>query len=232
MYKKLEAINTANHKEASIKPVESIAYAKEHASAPVTLGEFYQACKDYPVVFAKDVHDEWSAVAIFGLKEKENLFIKDDKWDSRSYLPAFFRKYPFIFARQDDTNLVLAVDKEYIDPAGGDENRKLFTTEGQNSTFLEGIMQFLNEYQKDAKRTANFIKALDELELLEMKNIQITDTAGEKFAINGFYVVNEEKLQHLSKKKQEKICNEGLMPFITAHQISLSSTQKLLAMRG
>lgn len=231
MYKNIEAINKEVHKNSAVKEITNIEFAKDVSSAVVTLGEFYSACKDYPVVFTKDKEGSWSAIAILGIKDGENLFVKDGKWDIRSYIPAFFRRYPFIFAKQNDGNLVLAVENEYIENEAKDEKRKLFTNEGENSEFLNSIMLFLNDYQKDAMVTTNFIKHLDEMELLEEKNIQATDAKGEKFTINGFFAVNEEKLQHLGKKKKEKICNEGLSPFITAHLISLGCIQKLIAMR-
>ena len=52
----------------------------------------------------------------------------------------------------------------------------------------------------------------------------------EQFNTNSFFIVNEEKLKHLCKKRKEEICNKKVIPLITAHLISLSNIQKLGAM--
>lgn len=77
---------------AALKKLKSFAYAKELIHAPITVAEFYESCKDYPIVFAKDASESWSALALIGYKEKENLFI-DDKgiWEKNRYIPAFIR---------------------------------------------------------------------------------------------------------------------------------------------
>lgn len=75
--------------------------------------------------------------------------------------------------------------------------------------------------------TKEFVKQLDEWELLEEKIATVITPNQEQFNINGLYIVNEEKLKHLSKKKKDEICNKNAIPLITAHLISLSNIQKL-----
>ena len=68
---------------------------------------------------------------------------------------------------------------------------------------------------------------MEEWELLEEKIATIITQEQEQFNINGLFIVNEEKLKHLSKKKKEEICNKNAIPLITTHLISLSNIQKL-----
>jgi hypothetical protein len=74
MYKNLQPIHKSADKKKSIKEVKDFSYAKEQISAPITIAEFYEACKDYPIVFAKDANNTWMATVMLGYKEKENLF--------------------------------------------------------------------------------------------------------------------------------------------------------------
>ena len=67
---------------------------------------------------------------------------------------------------------------------------------------------------------------MNEWELLEEKNAKVVISKDEQYNINGFYVVNEEKLKHLSKKRKEELFNKNVTPLITAHLISLSNIQR------
>ena len=229
MYKNIEIVNKIAHKENSIKEVKDFSYAKNLTSAPITVTEFFEACKNYPILFAKDKNNDWFASVMLGFKENENIFV-DNKgnWDKLHYVPAFVRRYPFVFVEQNEQQqLLLGVEKEFLSIDKKDEKRKLFDDKDENTEFLNNVLNFLNQYQNDSIATKEFIKQLDEWELLEEKVATIINEKKEQFNINGFYIVNEEKLKHLSKKKKEEICNKNATALITAHLISLSNIQKL-----
>jgi Holliday junction resolvase len=229
MYKKLQPINKIEDKNKGIKEVKSFSYAKEQISVPLAITEFYEACKDYPILFAKDVNGSWMATAMLGYKEKENLFIDEEGvWEKQRYIPAHIRRYPFIYVNNTETKeLTLAVDGDYKSEDTQDEVRKLFLEDGTNSEFLNGVLRFLNQFHGDALATEKFIKQLENWDLLEEKVAQIVTPDGKNYNINGFYVVNEEKLKHLSKKKRDAIWDKNVMPLIIAHLISLSNIQKI-----
>lgn len=229
MYKQLEILNKVNHKNSSVKKVENFSYAKNLMSAPITAQEFFEACKCYPIFFAKDSKNNWFATAILGHKDDVNVFVDENGvWEKFNYIPAFVRRYPFVFVEhevEEKTDLLVAVDKDFL--SEDDENgRKIFTEDGENSEYLNGVLNFLNQFNLDSQATSDFIKQLEEWELLEEK-IATIEKDKEKFNINGFFVVNEEKLKNLSKKRKEEICNKNVSSLITAHLISLSNIQKL-----
>ena len=228
MYKNLEPINKIVDKDISIKEIKDYSFAKEQINSPITVSEFYEACKDYPIFFVKDNNNSWMATVMLGYKEKENTFV-DEKgiWSKYKYIPAHMRRYPFIFVTDSKTSqITLGVEKDYKIKTQENENRMLFDKEGKNSEFLDGILGFLNHYHKDSIETAAFVKQLDEWELLEEKNANVVVSKDEKYNVNGFYVVNEEKLKHLSKKRKEELCNKNAIPLITAHLISLSNIKR------
>ncbi|MFA6144986.1 MAG: SapC family protein [Sulfurimonas sp.] len=228
MYTNIELINTIIHKDTAIKAYDKFSYAQELISAPITVAEFYECCKDYPIVFVKDAENNWSASAMLGYEEKKNLFINDaGEWEKLRYVPASIRRYPFIYVAQENNQLSLGMESDAKSEAEADRERKLFDAEGKASEFLNGVLGFMNQFQNDATATNNFIKQLDEWELLEEKTAQIMTPDQKSYQINGFYVVNEEKLQHLSKKKKQDICDQNAYPLITAHLISLSNIQRM-----
>ncbi len=228
MYKNLEILNKINHKNKSVKEVKNFFYAQKLTSAPTTAAEFFEACKNYPIFFAKDKDNNWFASVILGYKENNNLFV-DEKgnWEKSHYIPAFVRKYPFVFIKEKNKdNLFLALDKDYLGDEKNNEVRKLFNDKGENTNILNNVLTFLNQFHVDSVATKEFVKQLDEWEILEEKTVIINDKK-EQFNISGLYVVNEEKLKNLSKKKKNDINDKNAMPLITAHLISLSNIQKL-----
>jgi hypothetical protein len=228
MYTNIELINTITHKDSAIKAYDSFSYAKEMINAPITVAEFYECCKDYPIVFVKDAENNWSASAMLGYEEKKNLFINDaGEWEKLRYVPASIRRYPFIYVAQENNQLSLGMESDAKSEAEADKERKLFDADGKASEFLNGVLGFMNQFQNDAVLTANFIKQLEEWELLEERTAQIMTPDQKNYQINGFYTINEEKLQHLSKKKKQDICDKDAYPLITAHLISLSNVQRM-----
>ena len=230
MYKNLEILNKITHKENSVKEIKDFSFAKNLINAPITVTEFFEACRNYPIFFAKDVNENWFASVLLGFKENENVFVNDKgEWDKLHYVPAFVRRYPFVFIEQNDNKeqLLVAIDKEYLISDKKDENRKLFDDKSENSEFLNNALNFLNQFQNDSIATKEFIKQLDDWELLEEKTATIITPNKEQFNITGLFIVNEDKLKHLSKKKKDEINDKNAIPLITAHLISLSNIQKL-----
>jgi hypothetical protein len=229
MYQDLEILNKINHKNNSVKEIKDFSYAKNLMNAPITITEFFEACKNYPILFTKDKDENWFASIMLGYKENENIFV-DDKgvWDKLHYVPAFVRRYPFIFVEQKNNDeLIVSLNKDSLIIDKKNESRKLFNDKGENTEFLNNVIGFLNQFYVDSMATKEFIKQLDEWELLEEKIATVITPNQEQFNINGLYIVNEEKLKHLSKKKKDEICNKNAIPLITAHLISLSNIQKL-----
>ncbi|MDD4506978.1 MAG: SapC family protein [Sulfurospirillaceae bacterium] len=229
MYQNIEIITTVMHSKCGVKAIDSFVYAKELVHAPITIAEFYESCKDYPIFFTKDANGIWSAITMLGYKEKENTFINAQGiWEKNRYIPAFIRRYPFVFATQPNTHeLALSFDVTCKEDKSTDMGRRFFDDETKITPFLQGVLNFLTQFQNDAKATAEFIKQLDDWGLLEAKTANIVTTTGETVTLEGFYIVNEEKLNHLSKKKKEELCTKKAIPLITAHLISLSNIQRL-----
>ena len=227
MYKKLEVLSKIEHKNKGVLEVTDFLYSKNLINAPIAISEFFEACKNYPIFFSKDKDGKWFSTVLLGYKENENLFVdKKGAWKELHYIPAFVRSYPFILSNNSERKeLLLAVEKESLSES--ETSKKLFDENGNNSEFLNGVLGFLNQFYSDTMATSEFIKQLEEWELLEEKVANVVNSKNEKYSLNGFFVVNEEKLKHLSKKKKDDICTKNAYALITAHLISLSNIHKL-----
>lgn len=76
------------------------AFARTLNAVPVTFTELQIAMRDYPVVFVSgDEGKTFRMVAALGLANRENLFLRGDAWEPGTYVPAYFRRYPFCMTR-------------------------------------------------------------------------------------------------------------------------------------
>jgi SapC len=231
MYKNVEAINQVAHKNKSLKELKDFSLTREMISVPVSFNEFYEACRDYPIFFAKDAQGEWFATALLGVNNKNLYLDENGQWKKGAYIPAFFRRYPFILVKSDENNeesLTLAIDARTLEDTNESNKARAFFNDNNTPTeFAKGAMNFLLELDNSAKATSELIKDLDEWELLIEQSAHIVDAEGDTHTINGFFTVNEEKLNHLSDKKKQDICKKGAIPLITAHLISLGNIRRM-----
>src|SRR6202035_1680427 len=106
------------------------------------------------------------------------------QWGAK-YIPAFVRRYPFVFSRSGD-RFVLCVDEEF--PGINQEGRgqPLFAADGKPSPYLDNVLTFLQEYQAQFLRTLQFCARIKELDLLEPMQAQGTIESGTRLSLCGY----------------------------------------------
>ena len=225
-YKKPVAVNRDQHRSTKIGAVPSMAFAAATNSVPLSGVEFIEACKEYPIVFAK-VGDRKVPVALLGLRDDENLFVDaEGKWDAQ-YVPAFVRRYPFVLAESSDDQFVVCID-EASTAFNAKEGQALFDKKGANTPFLEGALNFLNAYQAQMKRTEEFVKQLDAKGMFTEMSAKTELADGRQFLFNGLYVIDEQKLLAFKEKEAAELLKSGEAGWIYAHLISLSNMSRLV----
>ena len=113
IYETVVPLTFATHRHSSVEIGRSFAFSSKINSVPLTAIEFREAQADYPIVFAGNKEGVMPAV-ILGLREGENLYLSSDgKWDAR-YIPAFVRRYPFVFSKSDDGERIQSVHRRAI----------------------------------------------------------------------------------------------------------------------
>src|SRR5262245_38924612 len=185
IYETAVPVTSGRHGKCSVE-VADYNFSRSVNAVPLVAAEFPDAAAEYAIVFAGegDVH---MPVAILGAREKENLYLSaEGGWQGR-YIPAFVRRYPFVFSNGKEPNTyTLCVDEAYQGLNYRGRGQPLFTEEGRPSSFVESVLGFLQEYTAQASRTQAFCKRLDELQLLEPKQVQFTLPTGEKMSLKGF----------------------------------------------
>jgi len=225
-YEKPVALNRTAHKSAKVGAVSDFLFAAKTNSVMLTSVEFVEACKEYPVVFAR-AGDKVVPVALLGLRDDENVFVDiKGKWDAR-YIPAFVRRYPFVLAETGGDELTVCID-EASAAFNAEAGEALFDAKGNNSAFLESALNFINAYQAQFRRTEAFVKHLETLSLFTQMSAKAEMADGRNYLLNGLMAVDEQKLLSLDKTKTQALLKTGELGWIYAHLVSLSNMSRLV----
>lgn len=231
MTKQLLIYNTAvpisrqRHATSFLEPATHFGFSRDINSVPLTAVEFPMAVRDYPIVFAGNPGEITPAV-ILGLRGDQNLFLTPDLTWAVKYVPAFIRRYPFIFSRVDD-RFLLCVDEEYEGFNSDGRGQPFFTPEGETAPFVATVMAFLQEYQNQFQRTQTFCSRIERLGLLEPMQAQVVSDGGETTLLSGFLAVSRAKLKALPADKLAELAGTDELELLYLHMQSLNNFESL-----
>jgi hypothetical protein len=202
---------------------------------PLSYTEFGVAARDFPIVFtSNDNGKSYAAVAVLGLGQNENLFVRGGAWEAGSYVPAYVRRYPFCMARvtmnnSEQQNRLICIEKAFL----SEDGEKLFDGEGKPVEKWAPIERLLREYEADLDRTREMCAIVADYALLEPFTMQATQSAGgQPLNLAGMFRVKEEKLEHLNAAQHKNLFKKGIVGRIYAHLLSLENFGRLLQRRA
>ncbi|MGK0169365.1 MAG: hypothetical protein ACI9W2_001086 [Gammaproteobacteria bacterium] len=160
--------------------------------------------------------------AILGTRDGENLFLDHGGMWSAKYVPAFIRRYPFVFARPDaGENFTLCIDEQFSGCNQDGRGERMFDADGEQTQYLATVLEFLKRYQIQFELTRPFCARLRELELLEPMRAQFRFDSGEESSLGGFMAVNRERLKALDDNKLGEMMRGDEIELIYLHLQSL-----------
>ncbi len=158
----------------------------------------------------------------------ESLAINHEgKWIT-SYIPSFIRKYPFAIASTEGNSnqKVILIDEE-SELVSTVEGNPLFLENGEQSEILKNGIKFLTSYEKQFTITKNVAKIIADSGILEEREIAVGEGDEKQVLVNGFKVVNREKLNKLSDDILADWVRKGVITMIDAHLKSLDNINTL-----
>ncbi len=232
IYKNPIFINSVVHKSVRVAPVTRYQFASNLNSVLTVGQEFLEAAKFFPVVFSRNESGQMVPVSILGLRTGENIFVaKDGVWREGAYVPAFFRRYPFILASNigPDSSFAVCVDSSY--EGFGDKNGMLlFDRDGNQTQEFKKVIEFLQNYQLQFEKTKAFMSLIEGYGLFKEVTANITMPTGAKIGFAGLLMIDEEALLELADDRVLHLFREGYLTWIYAHLYSLSNFRSLMAM--
>jgi len=216
------------HEKWSLAPRADYEFASHSNSVPLAAAEFPAAAGEYAIVFAGQ-EGAISPVAILGLKPDENLYLDEThQWEAR-YIPAFVRRYPYVFSKsKEGDKLILCIDEQYGGWNQEGDGQALFDENGEHTEYLGKILNFVEDYQRQSERTQAFCRKLGELELLEPMAARFKLPSGDKAQLTGFMAIDRDKLKALSGDTLAELARTGGLDLMYAHLQSLRNLEKVL----
>src|SRR5215207_3845484 len=217
IYETAVPVSSLHHAKACVEVGRNYEFSKNVNSVPLMAVEFAFAASEYAIVFA-GTEDNLMPAVILGMRDKENLFLDAASTWQAKYVPAFVRRYPFVFSSSSDgKTFTLCIDEAFSGFNREERGQRLFTDDGKPSGFTDNVLKFVQEYQRQFDRTRAFCQKLKELELLESMQAQVSLTTGEKTALTGFMAVNREKLKGLAGKKLAELVKTDELELLYLH---------------
>jgi len=228
MYGKPEALNADLHADLRYKSGGApFTKAEGIHLVPLLVGEFAQAMMHYPIIFAGE---EKTPLAVMGLAEGQNFFIKDGHVEEGAYVPAYLRRHPFTLASAGEDQFVVCIDRDEAGFVTGDEGEALFAN-GEPTEFTKHAMNFLTEFQSETTRTGAFIQMLNQADLFEVKNTVFL-VNGQSEPVAEYFAVSEERLAALSDEQLVQLVRSGALSAVQTHLLSLQRWNNLLSRRA
>ena len=228
-YKMVVPVTSERHGDLYVKAASDYEFARHSNSVPVMAVEFPSAALEYPLVFAGN-DEAIMPLAILGVEADENRFV-DDKgaWNAK-HIPAFVRRYPFVFSKSEDGDkFFLCIDEKFSGCNREGRGERLFDSDGERTQYLGGVLNFVKEYQVQFNRTRIFCDKLRELELLEPMQAQFKLPSGQQKSLTGFMAINRDKLKALPADTLAELAKTDELELIYIHLQSMKNFSAMLA---
>ena len=225
MYVAPVPLDREKHAALAIARLERpFAFAATVHFAPMAITEFAIAAHDLPILFAQD-GQQIAPVALTGPTAGTNVFVSDGAWTGR-YIPAFFRRYPFVSATSQDGQEIVLVEPSWpgFVTEGGEP---LFDTERQPTDTLKQALQLVESFANDMRATIAFTAELKRLDLLRPIKVDLDDGQGKAASVDGVMVIDETRFGALPDAEHLFLRKSGYLVPIIAHLMSLANLREL-----
>jgi hypothetical protein len=187
--------------------------------------EFRSIQAHYPIVFARMQDGSFTPLALFGFREKQNVFLTSAGWDA-SYVPMMIERAPFFIGNANNGQVIhVDIESPRVSRAAGE---RLFDDAGAGTAYLEHVGSLLATINDGIAATAPFTAALVEHNLLEPFVLDIELRGGEPQRFTGFHTIREEKLAPLDGNALAKLHERGFLQAIYMVIASLSQFRVLI----
>lgn len=229
----LVELNNTTHKDLKIKNTAVIDHIATQHLMSLRATELGQAATCFPIFATKNSHNEfWTFSAMTSFAPEQNLFVDNDKFNA-IYRPTGIQSYPFYLMnspkKENTYSVGILEDQGDFSKTTGEA---LFNEKGEPTDATKRRVQLLEaDVLKDAQ-TANFCKALEELDLFKSINMNVLLLDGDSKRIKGLHVINEDRFKNLTIEEIDKLHKSGYLMAIHAMMISILQVNKLIALNN
>lgn len=229
IYENAVPLSSEAHRDLSVRHEGGYGFAAGLNSVPLLTAEFTATVPHLAIVFAGEGPAMMPA-ALLGLRADENLFVTaTGAWDG-AYIPAFLRRYPFVFAQDpaDAERLTLCIDEAYSGVNRDGRGERLFDSDGNRTVFLSQSLQFATDYHAQHRLTQEFCARLVALDLMEDATATATLPGGKVLTLTGFKFVSAAKLRALPDHEVLALFRSDMLGLIHQHLASLGAIRQMI----
>ena len=230
MFETLEALRSDRHADLRFTPVSDFGFAAGYHLAPLGAAEVGETARHMPIVFLP-AGSAGAGVpqALMALGPGRNDYVAEDRAWTGGYVPAHFRRYPFILGRLGGGSgeYALMIDSEAPHFAGeGDAGEPLFNADGSPTDLVARARDFARWFHGQTERAREQVRKLEEAGVLVDR--QLTLTRGEtEGTVRGLRLVDMDQVRALPDETLGEWVRTGVMDLVHAHLLSLGHIQHL-----
>jgi hypothetical protein len=198
-FKNPQPVDAVRHANAGIQKDVGFAFARNTNSVPITIHEFVEVARSYPIVFTQE--EIPMPLAVLGMKDKNPFVDSAGRWKSGHYVPGYVRKYPFALLEVPDRQqFVLCVDEGAPHFQADHPELPLYKGKEPAEVAQEAI-ELCRKYNGHYLGTQQFGSMLKNSALLEQKELHAEVPGKERYALGGFQLLSEEKWNSMPDKE-------------------------------
>ncbi|HKE92704.1 MAG TPA: SapC family protein, partial [Povalibacter sp.] len=212
-------LNNRDHADLRVITARSADYGDDVMLALTFPAEFRSVQAHYPIVFRKSAEGQFQPVALFGLRDRQNLFLTAAGWDA-SYVPLMIERQPFLVGVASGEAMIhVDLDSPRISRTAGEP---VFLPHGGTTVYLDRMSSILRAIHEAAEATPAFVATLVEHALLEPFVFDFALADGSRLRLTSFHTINEERLRELPGEVLERLSRAGYLQAIYMVLASLS----------
>ena len=217
LYRQPTPLSIQAHGTWHLTPSRDYQFAAGTPLIPLNVAEFQVASRHYPIVFSAQGN---MALAVVGASGANALVDDRGAWREGVYVPAYIRRYPFLFLRAPEEKYVLAIDAAYEGFCA--EGDALFV-DGEPTELVKNALAFCQVFEREIGATAKFIRGISDAEIMSKGEPTFSRASGRKLAVKGVRIVNQAAFDALPDETIGEWRRAGWLPAIYAHLASLSN---------
>ena len=227
IYGSARPITVTSHRDWFVRTDTGFAFAAGLNSVPLVAVEFAAAALEMTIVFA-GTEDAVFPSVILGTRDGQNLFLGPDGAWNGSYVPAFFRRYPFVFADPDENGTyTYCIDEDFEGLNREGRGERLFDSEGTRTQYLTECLAFVLSYQGHYERTKIFCQRLVALKVLESMQVRFAGPDGTTSSLSGLFTINRDRLKAVPETDLRRMFDNDELELCYLHLQSLKNLNNL-----
>lgn len=224
-----QILTPADHSSVRIRTEAGRELGDGAMAALAVPNEFRRLACEYPILFRHDpASGSFSALALLGFEEGENLYLEGAEWRA-SVRPLSMAIRPFLVGRprEDGAPGQVHIDMDHPRISQTGEGTLVFDEDGKPTPYLEEVAAMLGALDEGYRASGAFFAALDRYELIEPFAMDVAMPGGAQHRMVGYHLVNEDRLAALEPGALAELHRGGHLGPAYAALTSLGNLAKL-----